>query len=339
MPRKPRIEYAGAFYHVMCRGDRREAVFRDDGDHALFLDTLGEAVVRCGWRVHAYVLMVNHYHMLLETPEPNLIAGMRWFQGTYTQRFHARHGECGHLFQGRYKALPVGREGGYLAAVAAYIHLNPARARGFDFRKDKLESHVWSSYPGYVQARMRTGWLHVGEVLGRAGLRDTVSGRHRYRQEMESRIRDMGNSGEPWNAGGEWKGLRRGWCFGDEAFRDEMLGLLTDVLEGKRRESFGGAALEAHDEAAAERLIAKGLAALGMTEEDLLATRMGGPAKYALAWLARRHTCVGNRWIRERLTMGTATSFAACLRRIENARRGSWGYNELKTIKNIDLSD
>jgi putative transposase len=113
--------------------------------------------------------------------------------------------------------------------------------------------------------------------------------------------------------------------FGGEAFRDEMLGLLTDVLEGKRRESFGGAALEAHDEAAAERLIAKGLAALGMTEEDLLATRMGGPAKYALAWLARRHTCVGNRWIRERLTMGTATSFAACLRRIENARRGFLG--------------
>jgi len=77
MPRKPRIEYAGAIYHAMCRGNRRAAIFRSDRDCEMFLDTLGEAVGRCGWRVHAYVLMGNHYHMLLETPEPNLVAGMR----------------------------------------------------------------------------------------------------------------------------------------------------------------------------------------------------------------------------------------------------------------------
>jgi len=149
MPRKPRIEYAGAVYHVMCRGNRREAIFRNGRDSEMFLDTLGESIGRCGWRVHAYVLMGNHYHMLIETPEPNLVAGMRWLQGTYTQRFNARHGECGHLFQGRYKALPVGREGGYFSSVAEYIHLNPARVKGYDFEKNKLEDHVWSSYPGY----------------------------------------------------------------------------------------------------------------------------------------------------------------------------------------------
>jgi len=91
----------------MCRGNRQEAIFRDDKDHERFLDTLGEVAERNGWLIHAFVLMGNHYHLLLETPEPNLVDGMRWFQSTYTQRFNARHKVWGHLFQGRYKALPV----------------------------------------------------------------------------------------------------------------------------------------------------------------------------------------------------------------------------------------
>jgi putative transposase len=107
MPRQPRIEYAGAVYHVMCRGDRGEDVYADVEDRHCFLATLATACMRTGWRVHAYVLMGNHYHLLLETPEANLVAGMRWLQGTYTQRYNLRHGVGGHLFQGRYKALLV----------------------------------------------------------------------------------------------------------------------------------------------------------------------------------------------------------------------------------------
>ena len=139
MPRKPRVEYAGAVYHVMCRGNRQEPVFRDSYDNEIFLDTLGEASVRCGWRVHAFVLMGNHYHLLLETPEPNLVAGMQWLQGTYTKRFNVRHKEWGHLFQGRYKALPVDGRGDYFSTVAAYIHLNPARSKGYDFEHTRLD--------------------------------------------------------------------------------------------------------------------------------------------------------------------------------------------------------
>ena len=138
------MEYAGAVYHVMCRGDRREPVFRDDKDCAVFIETLGEVCARCGWRIHSYVLMGNHYHMLLETPEPNLVLGMQWFQGTYTKRFNVRHRECGHLFQGRYKALPVKDEETYFSTVASYIHLNPARIQGYDFEKNRLESYIWS---------------------------------------------------------------------------------------------------------------------------------------------------------------------------------------------------
>ena len=103
MPRKPRIEYAGAVYHVMSRGNRQEEIYRDDTDRELFLETLTEVCARTGWVVHACVLLNNH--ILLETPEPNLVVGMKWFQGTYTQRFNARIREWGHLFQGRYKAL------------------------------------------------------------------------------------------------------------------------------------------------------------------------------------------------------------------------------------------
>ena len=337
MPRKPRIEYAGAIYHAMCRGNRRAAIFRSDRDCEMFLDTLGETIGRCGWRVHAYVLMGNHYHMLLETPEPNLVAGMRWLQGTYTQRFNARHKECGHLFQGRYKALPVGREGGYFSAVAEYIHLNPARVKGFDFAKQKLEGHVWSSYPGYVWQRKRAKWLCVDEVLRRGGLSDTPSGRRNYRREMDLRMKELAESEEPWKADEDWKAIRRGWYIGDEDFRDKMVDLLDGVLAGRERDSFSGAEVELHNEAVAERLVVAGLDLLGVAEEDLPDMKMSSPAKYAVAWVVRRNTSVRNRWIKERLYMGTATNFAELLKRIEAAKIGDWGFNEFRKIKNIEI--
>ena len=133
MARKPRVEFEGAIYHVMCHGNRQEPIFRDRRDHVCFLDTLGEACGRTGWRLHAFVLMGNHYHLLLETPEPNLVDGMRWFQGTYTQRFNVRHGRTGYLCQGGYKAIPIEEEDEKLVnRVSSRIHLNsfPAQVCG-----------------------------------------------------------------------------------------------------------------------------------------------------------------------------------------------------------------
>src|SRR6059058_422292 len=130
MARALRIEYPGAVYHVVARGNQGQAIFQDDGDRRSFLKTLGEACEKTGWVVHAYVLMSNHYHLLLETPEANLVAGMKWLQGTYTQRNNSRHELRGHLFQGRYKAIVVdGEEESYFQVVSTYIHLNPARAK------------------------------------------------------------------------------------------------------------------------------------------------------------------------------------------------------------------
>jgi putative transposase len=105
MPRKPRLEYPGAIYHVMNRGDRREDIVVDDADRERFHETLDEACGKTGWQVHAYCLMRNHFHLVVETPQPNLVAGMQWFLGTYTARFNRRHKLFGHLFSGRYKSL------------------------------------------------------------------------------------------------------------------------------------------------------------------------------------------------------------------------------------------
>ncbi|MCF7848317.1 MAG: transposase [Kiritimatiellales bacterium] len=184
MGRSPRIEFGGAVYHVTSRGNRQEAVFLDGKDCEVFIDALDEVCGRTGWRMHAFVLMGNHYHLLLETPEPNLVDGMRWLQGTYTKRFNGRHKQWGHLFQGRYKALLVDGEGGYFGTVCDYIHLNPARTKCFDLENGKLAEYRWSSYPLYMRPSRRPDWLSVERSLGRLGLMDDRSGRIRYQQHM-----------------------------------------------------------------------------------------------------------------------------------------------------------
>ena len=111
MARKLRVQYPGAVYHVINRGDRREDIFQDDHDRTRFLETVAEACAKTDWQVHAYCLMRNHFHLVVETPQPNLVSGMQWLLGTYTSRFNRRHQEFGHLFSGRYKALVVDGSG------------------------------------------------------------------------------------------------------------------------------------------------------------------------------------------------------------------------------------
>src|SRR6266536_3611266 len=126
MARPLRIQYPGAVYHVMARGNHGQEIFKDDRDRQCFLETLGEACEKTGWEIHAYVLMANHYHLLVETPEGNLVSGMKWVQGAYTQRYNSRHRLFGHLFQGRYKAVIVdGRDEDYFQVVSTYIHFEP----------------------------------------------------------------------------------------------------------------------------------------------------------------------------------------------------------------------
>src|SRR5712671_7492056 len=162
MPRQLRIEYSGAIYHLINRGDRREDIFKDDYDRDRFLSTLGEACKKTGWQVHAYCLMRNHFHLVIETPLINLVAGMKWFLGTYTSRFNRKHKLFGHLFSGRYKSLIVDASGnGYLKTVCDYVHLNPTRAKLLS-AEQPMSDYRWSSWPEYLKCPgQRPDWLRV----------------------------------------------------------------------------------------------------------------------------------------------------------------------------------
>ncbi len=336
MARKPRLEYAGAIYHAMGRGDHGEAVFRTDADRACFLATLGEVCGRTGWGIHAYVLMGNHYHLLLETPEPNLVTGMQWLQGTYTKRFNAAHRTWGHLFSGRYKAIPVDPAPNYFLAAADYIHLNPVRVKGYDFEASALADHVWSSYPGYVSPGKRPDWLKVRRVLGELGLEDSRGGRMRFARRMAARVLEVRHADKPWEADEQWRRIRRGWHLGSEAFKAEMLDRVAQVLSGDGGTPFGGAVIRAHDERRAEELLEVGMTRLGIGNSDLPGKPGCSPDKYALAWLVRRNTGVKVEWIKKRLYMGRATDFSAWLKKLESSGHGKWGHESFSKIKCIN---
>ena len=301
MPRKERVEYAGAVYHVMDRGDRSETIFLGDGDRELFLKTLGQACERTGWHVHSYVLMGNHYHLLLETPEANLCAGMRWMQGTYTIRHNARHKQRGHLFQGRYKAVLVDAEDGtYFRTASDYIHLNPARAV-LVREGEMLAGYSWSSFPELAgDPRKRHEWLSADRVLGGIGERDDTRGRRAYREALERCTEDERGAGAI--AEGTLKALRRGWCFGGEEFRQRVMEMVP--CAGMRS---GGQIRNFHDEQEARRLIRVGLREFEMGLEDLKSLKKGDARKIAIASAIKRRTIMGNEWIAGELKMGVAS--------------------------------
>ena len=295
MARKLRVQYAGAVYHLMSRGDRREAIFKDDEDRRRFLSTLSEACQKTGWQIHAYCLMKNHFHLVVETPRPNLVAGMKWFLGTYTSRHNRRHREFGHLFSGRYKALVVDGSGnGYLKTVCDYVHLNPARAKVLKSTAP-LADFRWSSYPLYLAAPgKRPAWLRVDRLLGEWGIpQDSVAGRRVFGQGMERRRRE--------NLGAEFKPVERGWYLGDEQFRRELLARVTTSPGA----SHYGEAVQEGAEEKAEGLVVAGLKKLGWTETVLRQKRKGDPAKVGLAKALRAGTTMPLAWIADRLAMGS----------------------------------
>lgn len=295
MARKLRVEYEGAIYHVMNRGNRREPIFLDDEDRQRFLDTLGEACVKTGWQVHALCLMPNHFHLVVETPQPNLVAGMKWLLGTYTSRFNRRHKFFGHLFSGRYKALIVDGSGnGYLKTVCDYVHLNPARAKLLT-PEQPLSEYRWSSWPEYLKSPgKRPAWLRVDRLLGEYRIpQDSAAGRRHLVESLEQR--------QASEDGNEYKAIRRGWFLGNEVLKQELLG---QMAERKGAEHYGEERRES-ELAKAERLIAAGLAVARWTEADLSRQRKGHPVKVRLAQQLRAQTTLTVGQIAERLRMGT----------------------------------
>lgn len=172
MARPIRIEFAGATYHIATRGMEDASVFLDDDDRAQFLAVLGEVVARFGWICHAYCLLHNHYHLLIETPEGNLARGMRQLNGVYTQRFNRRHNSGGNLFQGRYKAVVVERDR-YLLDMCRDVVVNPLRVKTVK----NLPRYPWSSYRATAGMVAAPSWLHTSWVLSQFGRSSKVAQR------------------------------------------------------------------------------------------------------------------------------------------------------------------
>lgn len=303
MARKLRVEYPGAIYHVMNRGDHREPIFVDDQDRQRFVATLGEACAKTSWQVHALCLMPNHFHLVVETPQPNLVAGMKWFLGTYTARFNRRHKVFGHLFSGRYKALVVDGSGtGYLRTVCDYVHLNPARAKLLQPERP-LREYQWSSWPEYLKSPgKRPVWLRVDRLLGEYHIpKDSPAGRQRLEGALQQRRRVEG--------GEDYKLIRRGWFFGGDALKQE---LLAKVSEKAGQWHYGEAVLESA-EAQAERIVRAELTRRKWDQKTLAARRKGDAGKVAVARRLRRETTMTLAWIAERLQMGTKTYLAHLL--------------------------
>lgn len=206
MARQLRLEYEGALYHVTARGNEQREVFLDDTDRVTFLGLLGKEIQQQRWLCYAYCLMGNHYHLLLETPEPNLSRGMRRLNGVYTQRFNWRHQRCGHLFQGRYKSILVEKEN-YLLELCRYVVLNPVRAG----MVTEERNWRWSSYRATAGLDRVPKWLWVNGVLGLFGQKDKEAV-VRYRQFVSEGV---GRSSP-------WVHIRGQIYLGGEAFLAEM---------------------------------------------------------------------------------------------------------------------
>lgn len=306
MARPLRFQYPGAIYHVMARGDGGDAVFETEDDRRAFVFRLGEVCGSHGWRIHAYVLMSNHFHLLLETPEPNLVTGMKWLLGTFSQGWNRARQRRGHVFQGRYKSVPVsGSEADphYFRVVADYIHLNPARAGLAGGGRGPLCRYAWSSLGAYEKGR-GPAWLEVDRVLRAFELARDGRGRRAYVAWLEARA---ANDGGRIDAEAT-RALKRGWYLGKESFKDRLLKLVekpTSRAAGGVH-SRGEGPVREHGEMEAARMVSTGLHALGLPKgsHGLARLRKGDPRKVQLATVLRSHTAVSNAWIADRLVMG-----------------------------------
>jgi REP element-mobilizing transposase RayT len=206
MARPLRMQYAGALYHVTSRGNARHAIFRDDFDRKVFLDLLKTVTEDFHWLCHAYCLMVNHYHLVIETPEANLSSGMRQLNGVYTMRFNRRHRTVGHVLQGRFKAILIQRES-HLLEVCRYVVLNPVRAEGVK----RPEEWKWSSYLGTAGLTKSHESLTVDWVLGQFG---------KTRRFAEKAYRDFVRAGI--GGGSIWEEVKGQSVLGEDEFLKEL---------------------------------------------------------------------------------------------------------------------
>jgi len=324
MARALRVEYPDARYHIMCRGNQSRNIFEHQEDSDLFIRCLGEMCVRNQTVVHAWCLMSNHYHLLLETPLGNLVDAMKWFQGTFTQRYNARHQLWGHLFQGRYKAKVIDdKDTSYFRVVSEYIHLNPADAKRV--KPGALSDYPWSSYPIYLQPpSKRPDWLAVLPVLTACGIPDdSLKSRRAYAAYMDLRHQSLVMKTQDVADQAVWEHMERGWVHGSKEFRLRMLDCIQEsdpnalkhVDDAEQKKDLG--------EAAAEAVMLRCLSYFGLRREELPRMTKSAPEKRLMAGLLRYTFPVSAVWIAQELSMGHYTSVSKAVRFYDQAE-GAW---------------
>ena len=307
MARKLRLEYPGAIYHVINRGNYRRNIFETDKTKEAFKQCVFEACERSKWVLHAFAIMINHFHLALETPEGNLVAGMHWLQGTFANRFNRFRKVHGHLFQGRYKAILV-EDSKPLGEICDYLHLNPAQA-GIVLI-ERLVEYRHSSYWYLRNPAERPEFLRPQTALDCAGgLPDTPEGWALYDGRLELQAEELARTG-----GNGWaersRRLCQGWAIGSDGFK---AALVKDYgLAGNIRAWESDGVQEVRELRWSEEL-AGCFQILERQPEDVFCDRKRAPWKLAIASWMKLHTQAANNWLSAQLNLGSPSALSSNL--------------------------
>lgn len=295
MARKLRFEFPGAMYHVLNRGNYRHGIFEENGAMASFEKTLFETCERCGWVLHAYVIMRNHFHLALETPQPNLSEGMRWLQSVFAIRFNRFRKENGHIFQGRFKSIIL-EDLDRMGWLCHYIHLNPVRSGITNVQG--LPSYRFGSYRHLWNRRKRPLFLNFEACLAAAGsLKDTMYGRRKYADYLGCLAEE-----KPKQKANLFDRMSKGWAIGTKEFKQ---GLLEEQRNKSLRVEPGVTNGKEMREIAWNEMLGKCLEALGRSPSPLPDDRKSADWKIATAGYLKTRMLCRNAWLAERLEMGT----------------------------------
>jgi len=279
MARALRILIPGGYYHVTCRGNERKSIYKDDTDRSAFIEKLQDSVKIYHVEVHAYVLMSNHFHLIVSTPKGNLSEFMRHFNIRYTAGFNRRHRRIGHLYQGRYKAIIIDRDN-YLLELSRYVHLNPIRIlplrqKNTQVQRRYLENYPWSSLSGYLDAQRKQSWVAYDAVLGQTG-----GSRKAYREFLTEGVQ----SGYP----SPWEELKGQVVLGEKGFVERVKRRIKPSNSHRELPALRG--LKASEPTTVVREVAR---YFGLEEKQLMGKRTGHRDERALAMeLLYRHANV-----------------------------------------------
>ncbi|HEY2094570.1 MAG TPA: transposase [Thermoanaerobaculia bacterium] len=297
MARALRTDFPGAVHHVTSRGNERRPIFIDDRDREMFLEFLGRAVKRFGWSLTAYVLMTNHFHLVVQTPEPNLSRGMHWLNTAYVVWFNRRHERSGHLFGGRFKAFLIEKET-YFTTVLRYVVLNPVRAN----MVARPEDYRWSSYRGTAGLESAPEWLDTASALGVFAPVAEVAP-ILYRQFVEQALPNNGRL---------WDKLANGIYLGTEAWRKKM----RKVVESKPRSTDHPKAHRAVGRPKMHRIVAAIARCAGAAAASIHSSR-GGVLRRLAAWIGWNEGLITLRSIAASLRMRSEGHVSGMIRRCE----------------------